>query len=111
MAGNQKIGDYVAIFLSIDDFQTSIPCLPIINHQEQLMENEWKNLDIDNLSLPSLVEELRRAANRCSCEGTRERVFTSRGRDNLVPCLECEPIYQVLEPLEMALEIFKEARR
>jgi hypothetical protein len=74
------------------------------------MENALKNLDIDNLSLPSLLEELRLAANRCSCEGTRERVFTSRGRDNIVPCLECEPIYQVLEPLEMALEILKKGQ-
>jgi hypothetical protein len=74
------------------------------------MENALKNLDIDNLPLPSLVEELRLAAKRCTCEGTRERVFTSRGRDNLVPCLECEPIYQVLAPLEMALEILQEAK-
>jgi hypothetical protein len=74
------------------------------------MENVLKNLDIDNLPLPSLVEELRLAAKGCTCEGTRERVFTSRGRDNLVPCLECEPIYQVLEPLETALEILQEAR-
>jgi len=72
------------------------------------MENELKNLDIDNLPLPRLVEELRLAANRCSCEGTRERVFTSRGRDNIVPCLECEPIYQVLDPLEKALEMLRQ---
>jgi hypothetical protein len=69
------------------------------------MENALKKLDIDNLPLPKLVAELRLAANRCTCEGTRERVFTSRGRDNIVPCLECEPIYQVLEPLEKALEL------
>jgi hypothetical protein len=74
------------------------------------MENELRNLDIDNLSLPNLVEELRRAAEHCKCEGTREVVFTSRGRDNLVPCLECEPIYRVLEPLEMALGILQEAK-
>jgi hypothetical protein len=110
MAGNQKIGDSVAIFLSINDFQTSIPCLFTLTHQERLMENELKNLDIDNLSLPGLVEELHLAANRCTCEGTRERVFTSRGRDNIVPCLECEPIYQALEPLEKALAILQEAK-
>lgn len=74
------------------------------------MENALKQLDIDNLTLPMLVEELHLAATRCACEGTRERVFTSRGRDNLVPCLECEPIYQVLGPLEAALEILKEAK-
>ena len=71
------------------------------------MENVLKNLDIDNLSLPSLVEELRLAAKSCTCEGTRERVFTSRGRDNIVPCLECDAIYQALELLEKALELIK----
>jgi len=74
------------------------------------MHDELKKLDIDNLPLPRLVAELRRAANRCQCEGTRETVFTSRGRDNIVPCLECEPIYQVLEPLEKALKILKEEK-
>jgi len=72
------------------------------------MENDWKNLDIDNLSLPGLVEKLRLMAEGCSCEGTRERVFTSRGRDNIVPCLECEPLHQVLEPLEKALDLFRQ---
>jgi hypothetical protein len=72
------------------------------------MENELKQLDIDNLPLPRLVEALRLAANRCQCEGTREATFTARGRDNIVPCLACEPIYQVLEPLEAALKILRE---
>jgi hypothetical protein len=75
------------------------------------MENALKKLDIDNLPLPRLVEELRLAAKRCKCEGTRETVFISRGRDNLVPCYECEPIYQVLEPLEMALKFLKKAQQ
>ena len=66
------------------------------------------NLDIDNLPLPKLVEELRRAAQNCQCEGTRETVFNARGRDNIVPCLECEPIYKVLEPLEVALNLLRE---
>ena len=74
------------------------------------MENELKNLDIDNLPLPRLVEELRLAAKRCQCEGTRETVFTARGRDNIVNCLACEPIYNVLDPLEKALEILKKER-
>ena len=74
------------------------------------MESEVKKLDIDNLSLPRLVEELRLAASRCKCAGTREVVFTSRGRENLVPCFECEPIHQALEPLEAALEILKKAQ-
>jgi hypothetical protein len=74
------------------------------------MENELRNLDIDSLPLPRLVEELRLAAKRCQCEGTREATFTARGRDNIVPCLECDPIYQVLEPLEKALEILQKGK-
>jgi hypothetical protein len=69
---------------------------------------ELKDLDIDNLPLPKLVEELRHAAQTCQCEGTRETVFTARGRDNIVPCLACEPIYKVLEPLEAALQLLRE---
>ncbi len=68
---------------------------------------ELKQLDIDNLPLPRLVEELRQAAKNCQCEGTRETVFVSRGRDNIVPCLACEPIYQVLESLEAALKLLR----
>jgi hypothetical protein len=67
-----------------------------------------QNLDIDNLPLPKLVAELRRAAQNCQCEGTRETIFTSRGRDNIVPCLLCEPIYKVLELLEEALKLLRE---
>ncbi len=74
------------------------------------MGKELKNMDIDNLPLPRLVEELRQAAKDCQCEGTRETVFTARGRDNIVNCLACEPIYEVLELLEKALEILKKAR-
>jgi hypothetical protein len=74
------------------------------------MENELKQLDIDNLPLPKLVEKLRLAAKDCACEGTREAVFTARGRDNIVPCLACEPIYNALEPLEKALEILQKER-
>ncbi|PIU54540.1 MAG: hypothetical protein COS90_00360 [Deltaproteobacteria bacterium CG07_land_8_20_14_0_80_60_11] len=71
------------------------------------MENALKNLDIDNLPLPRLVEALRQAAKRCQCEGTRETVFTSRGRDNIVNCLACEPIYDALELLGKALKILQ----
>jgi hypothetical protein len=67
----------------------------------------FKDLDTDNLPLPKLVEELHRAAKNCQCEGTRETVFVSRGRDNVVNCLACEPIYQVLEPLEKALKLLR----
>jgi hypothetical protein len=74
------------------------------------MENPLKELDIDNLPLPKLMEALRQAAKNCECEGTRERVFTSRGRDNIVPCLQCDPIYQVLTPLEAAWEILQKER-
>lgn len=69
---------------------------------------ELKDLDIDNLPLPKLVAELRQAAMNCQCEGTRETIFTARGRDNVVNCLACEPIYTVLEPLEKALKTLRE---
>ena len=74
------------------------------------MENALKKLDIDNLPLPRLVEALRLAAKRCQCEGTREAVFTARGRDNIVNCLACEPVYDVLELLEKALKILQKER-
>jgi len=74
------------------------------------MENALKNLDIDKLPLPKLVEALRQAAKSCQCEGTREAVFTARGRDNVVNCLACEPIYAVLEPLEKAWDILKKEK-
>ena len=72
------------------------------------MEDELKNLDINNLSLPRLVEELRLAAKRCQCEGTRETIFTARGRDNIVNCLECENIHQALEYLDKALALLRQ---
>ena len=71
------------------------------------MENELKNLDIDKLPLPNLVEALRQAAKSCQCDGTREAVFTARGRDNIVNCLTCEPVYDALGLLEKALKILQ----
>jgi len=65
-------------------------------------------MNIDNLTVAKLRDELRLAAEKCpKCEGTRETTFTSRGRDNIVNCLECEPLYKLLEPLEMALALLK----
>jgi len=64
-------------------------------------------LDIDNLTLPQLIAAVRQAAQHCQCEGTRETVFTARGRDNIVPCLQCEPHYQTLGHLEAALEMLR----
>jgi hypothetical protein len=78
--------------------------------KERRMETELKNLDIDRLPLPKLVEALRQVAKSCQCEGTREAIFTARGRDNVVNCLACEPVYEVLNPLEKALEILQKAR-
>jgi hypothetical protein len=75
--------------------------------KEQHMGNELENLDIDKLPLPKLMEALRQAAKGCQCEGTREAVFTARGRDNIVNCLACEPIYDVLDLLEKALKILQ----
>ena len=71
------------------------------------MENELKNLDIDKIPLPKLMEALRQMAKGCQCEGTRETVFTARGRDNVVNCLSCEPIYDALDRLEKALKILQ----
>jgi hypothetical protein len=68
-------------------------------------------MNIDNLTLNKLAQELRLAAQKCPrCEGTRETIFTARGRDNVVNCLECEPIYKFLEPIEFALGVLKEAQ-
>ena len=66
-------------------------------------------MDINKLTLPQLVAELKQAAAKCpKCEGTRETVFVSRGRDNVVNCLECEPIHQALEHLEAAAKLLKD---
>ena len=64
--------------------------------------------DLDNSVLGRLVAELRLAAENCpQCEGTREYTFTSRGRDNQVPCVRCEPIYKMLEMFEPVLELIR----
>jgi hypothetical protein len=78
--------------------------------KERLMENELKKVDIDKLPLPKLVEALRLAAKSCQCEGTREAVFTARGRDNVVNCLACEPVHDALDLLEKALKILQPGR-
>ena len=66
-------------------------------------------MNIDNLTIAKLRDELRLAADKCpKCEGTRETTFTSRGRDNIVPCLECENVHQALEHLETALALLRE---
>ena len=66
-------------------------------------------MHIDNLTLPQLVADLKVAAGKCpQCEGTRETVFTARGRDNIVNCLECEPIHDALQHLEAAAKLLKD---
>jgi hypothetical protein len=66
-------------------------------------------IDFENLTISQLMAELRRQAENCpKCEGTRETVFTARGRDNIVNCLECEPIYLALDHLEKAAKILQE---
>ncbi len=63
-------------------------------------------METDKLTLPQLVDHLKQAAANCPrCEGTRETVFTARGRDNIVNCLECEPIYDALNHLEKAAKL------
>lgn len=64
--------------------------------------------DLDNSTLGRLVAELKLAAENCpQCEGTREYTFTSRGRDNQVPCLRCEPVYKLLELFEPVMELIR----
>ncbi len=64
--------------------------------------------NLDKSVLGRLVAELKLAAENCSqCEGAREYTFTSRGRDNIVPCVRCEPIYKVLETFEPLLELIR----
>ena len=65
-------------------------------------------MDLDKLTLPQLLADLKQAAANCpKCEGTRETVFTARGRDNIVNCLECEPIHDALAHLEAAAKLLK----
>jgi uncharacterized Zn finger protein len=59
--------------------------------------------NVDNAILANFIDKVRAASQQCpKCEGSRETVFTARGRDNVVPCLECENIHQALEHLEKA---------
>lgn len=65
-------------------------------------------MDIDKLTLPQLLADLKQAAANCpKCEGTRETVFTARGRDNVVNCLECEPLHDALAHLEAAAKLLQ----
>ena len=45
--------------------------------------------------------------NCSQCEGAREYTFTSRGRDNVVNCVRCEPVYKLLEIFEPILELIR----
>ncbi len=66
-------------------------------------------MEFEKLTLPQLLAHLKEAAANCpKCEGTRETVFTARGRDNIVNCLECEPIHDALEHLEKAKKLLKD---
>lgn len=67
---------------------------------------ELQKLSRDNMLLFRLKDELRWVAEHCpNCQGAREYTFSSRGRDNVVPCVRCEPVYQMLEPLEAVLGV------
>jgi hypothetical protein len=62
----------------------------------------------DRSLIGRLVRELRLSAENCpNCQGAREYVFASRGRENVVPCVRCESLYKLLEPLEVAAEIIR----
>jgi hypothetical protein len=78
-----------------------------MSHEPQSFEDFKANLDKSTLG--RLVAELRLAAENCSqCEGAREYTFTSRGRDNAVPCLRCEPVYKLLETFDPILELIRD---
>jgi uncharacterized Zn finger protein len=65
-------------------------------------------MDIDKLTLPQLMADLKKTAANCpKCEGSRETVFTARGRDNVVNCLECEPLHDALAHLEAATKLLQ----
>lgn len=62
----------------------------------------------EDSTLARLGRELRLVADNCpKCQGAREHPFLYRGRENIVPCVRCEPVYKFLEPLEQALEILR----
>jgi hypothetical protein len=64
---------------------------------------------LENSILFKLHQELQEAANKCpNCQGEREYTFTSRGRNNMVACVRCEPIYKLMEPLELAIEMIRD---
>lgn len=69
---------------------------------------ELQQLSREHLTLGKLVADLQGAALRCpNCKGSREWVHTYRGRENLVPCVRCEAIHKILEPLEVAPEMWR----
>jgi hypothetical protein len=60
----------------------------------------------DSSTLVRFARELRLVADNCpNCQGAREYIFPSRGRENVVNCVRCEALYKLMEPLEVALEI------
>jgi uncharacterized Zn finger protein len=66
-------------------------------------------MNLDNLTIPQLLGNLKEAAQNCPrCQGSRETIFTSRGRDNIVNCLECEPVHEALQHLEAAVKLLKD---
>ncbi|HAY21228.1 MAG TPA: hypothetical protein DCY27_03495 [Desulfobacterales bacterium] len=65
--------------------------------------------NLDTSVLGRLVAELRLAADNCpQCQGSREYVFASRGRENMVPCVRCEPVYALLATLEPILAFIRD---
>lgn len=70
---------------------------------------ELHKLSRENLLVVRLRNELLWVAQQCpNCHGEREYAFASRGRDNIVPCVRCEPVYKMLEPLDAVLGVLPE---
>jgi hypothetical protein len=78
-----------------------------MSYTPQSFEDFKANLDTSTLG--RLVAELHLAAANCpQCEGSREYTFTSRGRDNIVPCVRCESVYKLLETFDPILELIRD---
>jgi hypothetical protein len=70
---------------------------------------ELSQISRENLLIVRIRDELHWVAEQCpNCQGKREYTFLSRGRENIVPCVRCEPVYKLIEPLEAALEVLEE---
>lgn len=70
---------------------------------------ELLKLSRENSLTFRLKEDLQRLAEECpNCRGKREYNFLYRGKENIVPCVRCEPVYKLLQPLQEALGMLED---